>query len=257
MVKMDNKFLQKLMHQRYLMRLAQQLNQVDRLPLNQLRMQRSQARHILRPINRFLRLSEERLAAPLADTNQIQAPVGTDWTWRPDQWCRQITPKGFAAVESKTRLDENVSVFHDCPEKELIIQQFRNADAADRARFGLRFDVFRFEGSFLSLAIDLPVEAVKELKKRHLFRLDALIHTERSMDIYVRLNVKHGPNTEKMVSKLSTEGATSIAEFDLAYTQVNEQRVDNIWVDLIFENPAQNQISLHDVTFSRRPRSEI
>ena len=256
-MKAGGKLLQQLRHQRYLKRLGQQLDQADKVPLGELRQQCSQARHVLRPLTRFLRLSEGRLADPLTRDQKIPAPVGTDWTWRPKQWRTQMAEKGFAGLASETQIGEDATVFHDCSERELIVKQVRNRNAGDGARFGLRFDVFHFAGSFLSLVVDLPPEAVAGLKKRHLFRLDTSISVERGIDLYARLNIKHGPNTEKLVSKISTDGAGSSAEFDLAYTQLNEQRVEKIWVDFIFENPAHNQIELHDVTFSRRPRSEI
>ncbi|MEJ2029082.1 MAG: DUF6478 family protein, partial [Maritimibacter sp.] len=48
-----------------------------------------------------------------------------------------------------------------------------------------------------------------------------------------------------------------MAEFDLAYTKLNEKRVESAWVDVIFERPENNQVILRDVTFSRRPRAEL
>ena len=41
---------------------------------------------------------------------------------------------------------------------ELTLRQIRNTRESDVAPFGLRMDVFRFDGSFLSLVIDLPEE---------------------------------------------------------------------------------------------------
>jgi hypothetical protein len=48
-----------------------------------------------------------------------------------------------------------------------------------------------------------------------------------------------------------------MVEFDLAYSKMNEKRVERLWVDLIFEGPEMNQVILRDVTFSRRPRAEL
>ena len=52
-------------------------------------------------------------------------------------------------------------------------------------------------------------------------------------------------------------GEEVMVEFDLAYSKMNEKRVEKLWVDLIFEGPEMNQIILRDVTFSRRPRAEL
>ena len=48
-----------------------------------------------------------------------------------------------------------------------------------------------------------------------------------------------------------------MVEFDLAYTKLNEKRVEKLWLDLIFEGPEMNQVTLRDLTFSRRPRAEL
>ena len=48
-----------------------------------------------------------------------------------------------------------------------------------------------------------------------------------------------------------------MVEFDLAYSKLNEKRVERLWVDLIFEGPEMNQVILRDVTFSRRPRADL
>ena len=46
-------------------------------------------------------------------------------------------------------------------------------------------------------------------------------------------------------------------EFDLAYSRLNEKRVDKMWLDLIFEGPEMNQVILRDRTFSRRKRAAL
>ena len=71
------------------------------------------------------------------------------------------------------------------------------------------------------------------------------------------MNIKHGPNVEQVVRELPLNEGEVKVEFDLAYTKMNEKRVERIWVDLIFEGPEMNQVTLRDVTFSRRPRAEL
>jgi Family of unknown function (DUF6478) len=117
--------------------------------------------------------------------------------------------------------------------------------------------VFRFDGSFLSIVIDLPEDAVRGLKLRHLIRLDVIVEMEKPLEIFARLNIKHGPNVEQIVRELPLNEQEVMVEFDLAYTKINEKRIERIWVDLIFEGPEMNQLILHDVTFSRRPRAEL
>jgi hypothetical protein len=73
--------------------------------------------------------------------------------------------------------------------------------------------------------------------------------------MFARLNIRHGPNTEQVVRELAT--GDPVAEFDLACTNVNERRIEALWLDLIIDRPAMNRIVFTDVTFARYPRAEI
>ncbi len=164
---------------------------------------------------------------------------------------------GLSSVQNQSQLGEEVTLFHDCAFSELTLRQLRNTREADLAPYGLRMDVFKFDGSFLSLVIDLPPEAVQGLKRRHLLRMDTIVEMEKPLEIFARLNIKHGPNTEQIVRELPLHEEDIMVEFDLAYTKLNEKRVEKAWLDLIFEGPEMNQVVLRDLTFSRRPRAEL
>ncbi|MDD9976593.1 MAG: DUF6478 family protein, partial [Boseongicola sp.] len=45
-------------------------------------------------------------------------------------------------------------------------------------------------------------------------------------------------------------------EFDVAASDLNEARLERAWIDLIFEGPEMNQITLRDMTMTRRPRAD-
>jgi hypothetical protein len=59
------------------------------------------------------------------------------------------------------------------------------------------------------------------------------------------------------VQELPRTRGEAVVEFDLAYCDLNEKRIEKAWLDLIFEGPAMNQITLRDVTMCRYPRAEI
>ncbi len=80
---------------------------------------------------------------------------------------------------------------------------------------------------------------------------------EKPLEIFARLNIKNGPNTEQIVRELPLGAEEVMVEFDLAYSKLNEKRVEKMWLDLIFEGPQMNQVTLRDLTFSRRPRAEL
>ncbi len=219
--------------------------------------QRRRARELRHKLNELIYVADGRLALPRIGSNSFFRPEGTDWAWRPQLWRGPLEPRGMASVQSKQGFGNEVTVFHDCRISELTLRQLRNTKEEDLAPFGLRMDVFRFDGSFLSLVLDLPDEACQNLKKRHLIRLDTIIELEKPLEIFARLNIKHGPNTEQVVRELPLNQSDVMVEFDLAYTNLNEKRVERMWIDLIFEGPEMNQVTIRELTFSRSPRAEL
>ena len=246
-----------ILHRRVLRRWNEAAELAGSADLETLRRLRNRARALRRNLDRVIHQSEFRLALPVIGSNVIRKPMGTDWAWRPELWKGPIPVPGFSSVPGKAEICDGATIFHDCRRSELTVRQIRNARDADIAPFGFRMDVFHFDGSFLSLVLDLPEAAASGLKLKHLIRLDIIIEMEKPLEIFARLNIKHGPNVEQIVRELPLNEQEVMVEFDLAYSRINEKRVERIWVDLIFEGPQMNQIMLRDVTFSRRPRAEL
>ncbi len=244
-------------HRRVLRRWGRVAQDADRLDLRALSRMRSRAREIRRRLDQVIHVAEGRLALPAVGSNAIVKPLHTDWAYRPELWRGPLSPLGMVAVESKTEYGQEVRIFHDCRLTELTLRQVRNTRESDLSPYGLRMDVFRFDGSFLSLVIELPQEAVQGLSRRHLVRLTTAVDVEKPLEIFARLNIKHGPNVEQVVRELPLSEGEIMVEFDLAYTKLNEKRVERMWLDLIFEGAEMNQIILRDVALTRRPRAEI
>lgn len=257
MARRVNGILDHWLQRRSLLRWNSVLQRAEALDLAALRSVRTRARILRQALDRVLHVADGRLTLPLIGSGAIQKPLHSDWAYRPELWRGPLSPPGRAAVESKSNFGSEATVFHDCRVSELTVRQIRNTRESDLAPFGLRMDVFGFDGSFLSLVVELPQSAVDGLKRNHLVRLTALVEMEKPLEVYARLNIQHGPNTEQIVRALPVEQTEAIVEFDLAYTNLNEKRVDRMWVDLVFENPEMSQVILRDVTFSRRPRAEV
>ena len=227
------------------------------MPLSQLRLRRNQARSLRAHLDQLIHVADGRLALPMIGTSYFPRPHGTDWAWRPELWRGPLPVPGMSSVPAKTPLGGEVTLFHDCETSELTLRQLRNQREADLAPYGLRMDVFGFDGSFLSLAVELPGEAVNGLTRNHLIRVNAIIETEKPLEIFARLNIRHGPNTEQIVRELPLAAAEVMVEFDLAYSKLNEKRIEQLWLDLIFEAPEMNQVTLRDLTFCRLPRAAL
>ncbi|WP_421917733.1 DUF6478 family protein [Mameliella sp.] len=227
------------------------------MDLAELRRQRTRARRLRARLDEVLHVADARLALPQVGNQSFPRPRDADWAWRPEIWSGPLPVQGIAEVQSKTPLGHEARLFHDCPRSEITMRQVRNRRVADLAAYGLQLDVFGFSGSYLSLAVELPEAAAQGLTKQHLVRVETIVEMERPLEIFARLNVKHGPNTEQVVRELPLNAESVQVEFDLAYSRLNEKRVEKLWLDLIFEGPRMNQVTLRDLTFSRRRRAVL
>lgn len=246
-----------LVFQASLRRWARASRRAHEAELPKLRANRQKARRLKAHLDKLIHVAESRLALPMVGSTAFEKPFDADWDWRPQLWRGPLPVPGMSSVANKSVLGDEVTLFHDCHRSELTLRQIRNLREADLAPYGLRMDVFNFDGSFLSLVVDLPEESVRDLKRRHLLRVDTIVEMEKPLEIFLRLNIKHGPNTEQIVRELPLGGEEEMVEFDLAYTKLNEKRIEKMWLDVIFEGPQMNQVTLRDLTFSRRPRAEL
>lgn len=252
-----SRILDRLFHARSLRRWRRAARHATNAPLQELRVQRNQARQLRSHLDRVIHVADGSLALPVIGSSYFPRPHGTDWSWRPELWRGPLPVPGLSSVPTKSMLGDEVTLFHDCDYSELTLRQLRNTREEDLAPYGLRMDVFKFDGSFLSLVIDLPNAAAAGLTRAHLLRVDTIIETEKPLEIFARLNIKHGPNTEQIVRELPLHEQDVLVEFDLAYSKLNEKRIDRVWLDLIFEAPDMNQVILRDLTFVRHRRAAI
>ncbi|MGR3839864.1 MAG: DUF6478 family protein [Cognatishimia sp.] len=227
------------------------------MELGPLKTRRLQARRLRAHLDEVISVADGQLALPVIGSNSFFIPHGTDWSWRPRLWRESLPQKGMVAVESREPLGEEITLFHDCDHSELTLRQLRNTREKDLAPYGLRMDVFGFDGSFLSLVLDMPEAATEGLSRDHVIRMTTIVEMEKPLEIFARLNIKHGPNTEQIIRELPLNKEDISVEFDLAYTKMNEKQFEKAWIDLIFEGPEMNQVILRDLNFSRRLRAEI
>lgn len=225
--------------------------------LETLRALRQHVRQLTIPLQELSHIAEIRLGLPRVGSTVFFRPAGTDWSWRPMAWRAALARRGVAPALNRDKMGEEVRIFHDCQTQEISLTQYRNLRADDLAAYGIDLEIYHFDGSFLSLVIDLPPSACAGLRKRHVLQLSAVIEREMPINIYARLNLQHGPNTEQVMLALPSESPETTVAFDLAYTQLNEKRAEKIWIDLLFEDPSMNKVRLRDLNICRYPRAEI
>lgn len=257
MIILPQSFIGRFLHRRALARWKTAAHEVDQRDLATLEVESKMAHQILRDAGRFKLAADDRLNLPPIGSEAFARPPGTDWSWRPEIWRAPFAGGGIAPAKPKDKITNEVVIFHDCKRAEISLRQSRNKRDIDLSAYSLAVEVFHFDGSYLSLVIEIPSSSCEGLRKKHLIRLDAIIEKERPTKIYARLNIKHGPNTEQVLLTLPDAHDETSVEFDLAYSHLNEKRAERMWLDLMIEDPAMNKICIRDLTFSRHPRSEI
>lgn len=211
-------------------------------------------------LTRFLQASDALSARNRQGLHFSDLPPGTDWRWRPMILRGRISPSAVVGPENGQQLSDEVTLWHDCPHSALILRQKRNLRSGDATRHALSLEVMGFSGSYLSLSLNLPDDVREGLASHHILRFAAVFVSEHPITIYARLNIVQGPNTETMLRQLGypVEGENGVrkVEFDLAYTELAPQPAERVWLDLIFEAPRMNAVTLVDAILSRHPRAQ-
>jgi hypothetical protein len=229
---------------------------VAAVPVPDLRVQVGHARSARAAIDRFVAAAEARLDALVAARSHPPRQPHADWVWRPDAWSGPLAAPSSVSPDPGAQVAPATKLFHDARLAEVTVRQLRERDSGV-APFGLAFDVLGFDGSFLSLAIDLPEEAAAGMRLTSVVSLETVIRCEARIEVFARLNIRHGPNTEQLVVQVDPRTEHAVSEFDLAYTKLNEKRVERAWLDLILERPAMNRIEIAELTLCRRPRAAL
>lgn len=222
---------------------------------------RDQARELQRDLARYVQQADLRLTRARARLHTMVLPAGTDWRWRPAIFSAPMHAGAMTRPAPGCRLGDEVALYHDCAERALMLRQLPNRHALDMSPFGLRLEVFGFTGSYLSLSLDLPAESRDGLDRGYVVRLEAGLLSERPITVYARLNVGQGPNTETMLFQMGDpigpDRTIRVTEFDLGFADLANRAVDKMWLDLIFEAPQMNAVTVTDLVMSRHPRADM
>lgn len=256
MGKSSDRFWESTVFQRTLSRWAYAARAAQTEQIGDLRRRSMRAHQLRTHLDELISIADSRLAEP-EEQSGLAVAHNCDWAWRPPLWQSLRSKCGKTTVESEDPLDEGATLFHDCPLREITFRQLRGHQGVSRGPYAIKLDILHFEGSFLSLALDIPEACTSGLSRGHILKMDIPIECERDIEVFVRLNIAHGPNTERLVRELDKANPQMYVEFDLATAELNEKRIEKCWIDVIFENPRMNQVILNDVIVSRRPRAQV
>ena len=181
----------------------------------------------------------------------FNVPPKTQWAFTPELQSRSIEGGMAGAILTGTGIGESITLHHSGEGQVFSIQPMDDYAA------GLEFDFPDFEGDFFSLAIALPDEGITTLGPQDLLRLSLHTATNAPFDAYARLNLCHGPNTEKITRMVRIGEGNSFVEFDIFYTEFESGRATSVWIDLIINDPRGKCVSLDEVVVLRRARASL
>jgi len=187
------------------------------------------------------------------------AAAGEEWVKRPAAWSRAIDSTVLPSPASGTEVADDLKVFHDCALSETVLRQ-KIAPADAPAPFCISLDVLRFEGSFLSLCLQLDEKIATALTQEDILQIEMQARMESQVPVFARLNIKQGPNVHDRVAAFPfAEQGSDRAQvgFDLLYHQLETQALSGAWIDLIFDKPAMNLIEVQDIRISCRKRVSL
>ena len=230
---------------------------IDTFSLGNVISLRSRAADLRRSLDTVIMHADRRTDQLSQGKTQMKMPDDADWGWRPDVFATRLGQMSSVVKSARHDVGTSIAVHHNDTDPELIVRQFKNMGVDDLAPFGLSVETYEFKGSFLSLAIDLPSEAAMGLTKNHIFEVEGKLSLDHPMPVFVRSNVKHGPNVEELFQEIPHGANRLYLEFDLGYCDLHEARVENVWLDLIFDDPSMNRAKISDLVFYRRPRAKF
>ena len=233
------------------------LRDLDGMPASDLADLLDAAADLRHTLDQFDQRAEARVAATRPVPTDPDMARFLDWAGRPVPWAARCIPPGHVQPKGGTELAPGVKLYHDCPLAELTVRQLRNPIQPDLARFGMRLDVLRFQGTYLSLVLDLPDPALSGLTRDSVLAVDFTLESDRPVGLYVRLNLRCGPNVVSMLQELPKEGPGAQVAFDLAYSDMDPDRLESGWIDVMFERPALLELTLRDVILKRTRRADL
>ncbi len=180
-----------------------------------------------------------------------KAPPRSEQQHVPGPWLMRVTPSRIFPGRGQTRLGE-VELFHDGKICELTCQQ-----AVFDDELGVEVDALGFDGSYVSLVLQTPDAILENLTRSTLIGTTIEVRDEANAAVHLRLNVRHGPNIERMVRAVDVNRGRQIIEFDIFHTAVDPSDITEVWMDLILNNVRMNRFVIRGVQVFRRPRAHV
>ncbi|MBY8975282.1 hypothetical protein KHP62_05665 [Rhodobacteraceae bacterium NNCM2] len=117
----------------------------------------------------------------------------------------------------------------------------------------LRLTIYRFSGSFLSLAMAIPAAKIAQIRSGHTLGVSFHARASRPIALNTRLNLIVNGQREDLSSHRILGDCAHAVDFDLRRFDLTKETALSAWVDLILREPSMVEIDLKDVSITLRP----
>ena len=170
---------------------------------------------------------------------------------------QRLHPPVLHRPESGTSIGTDLQIYHDCDDGDFSVRQRGYSGSTAEAPFPFVIEVYQFDGSFLSIVQNLPDDLVQGAGDQDIIELSFAISSEIDSEVFLRLNILHGPNESQLTRSCRTTARRQVQSFDLAEAELSHRSVERIWINVIFPDPAMNQIVVSDLIVRRRVRAQV
>src|SRR6056300_772695 len=167
-------------------------------------------------------------------------PLNCDWAWRAAEFYQSNAISQISSPQSGMDIGPSSKLFYNGTDGQISV--FADVPAMGSGPIGLGLAIYEFTGDFLSLAFAVPDAAAQGMTKFTLFQCDMMTVVDHPVTFYLRLNVKYGPSVAKFTQTVETKGGHHCVSFDLGFYPFQVGDFSKLWLDLIIDSPAQNQI---------------
>ncbi|MEM9059190.1 MAG: DUF6478 family protein [Pseudomonadota bacterium] len=146
--------------------------------------------------------------------------------------------------ESGEEIALGSKLFHDC---------VRNGPGIGQTKNGLRIDCGAFDGSYVSLAVDLPAEQAAKIRVGMNLIVAFRAASSKALPVFLRAHFLNQEGREVLHDLIVIDSGARSVRFNLDGLRIPIDQPTSAWVDVILSDPAGTDVALEDIALEVRP----
>ncbi|MGD1923520.1 MAG: DUF6478 family protein [Paracoccaceae bacterium] len=163
----------------------------------------------------------------IADANDVLSLMATD----------------ISACDSGAELSSGLKLFHDADWHRPGVGKTANS---------VRIDSAAFDGSYVSLAIDLPADQAARIRVGTELVVTFSAHSDRALPVFLRAHFRNDEGSEVLHDLIVIEAGARSVRFNLDGLRIPIDKPTTAWVDLILSDPTGTEVSIDGIRLDVR-----